>query len=179
MPKYLLLSGSPRKGNTDYILNKIFESLGSTRKEIIHLRDKNISHCRGCLSCDKTNKCAIHDDMDEIMEKLKAAEVLVFGTPNYFDNVSGIVKDFIDRTNPFYKTDILKGKKVIAVVAGGGKLENSKKIIDGAIKSFVNAHRMNQIGSACFQGLGPGEIVEKDSKSGEIIENISKKIKNL
>jgi multimeric flavodoxin WrbA len=178
MPKYLLISGSPRKGNTDYILNKIFKSLGSNEKEIVYLRDKNISHCRGCLVCDKTNKCVMRDDMDEIMEKLKEAEIIVLGTPNYFDNVPGIVKDFIDRTNPFYKTDFLKGKKVYAIVIGGGKLENSERVIDGAIKYFVDAKHMKLIGSACFQALVLGEV-ENNPKTAEIIENISKKLNDL
>jgi multimeric flavodoxin WrbA len=178
MSKYLLISGSSRKGNTDYVLNKIFKSLESKDKEIIYLRDKNISHCRGCLSCDKMNKCVIRDDMEEIMEKLKEAEIIVLGTPNYFDNVSGIFKDFVDRTNPFYETDFLKEKKVYAVVAGGGKLENSERVINGAIKYFVNAHHMDMVGSMCFQGLGPKEV-ENDPKSVKIIEDIIKKIESL
>jgi multimeric flavodoxin WrbA len=178
MPKFLLISGSPRKGNTDYILNEIFESLNSKDKEIIYLRDKNIAHCQGCLSCDKTNKCVIRDDMDEIMEKLKEAEIIILGTPNYFDNVPGIVKDFVDRTNPFYETDILRNKKSFAIVIGGGKIKNSKRVVDGALKYFFNAHQMNLIGSAYFQGLGLKDV-ENNSKSVEGINYILEKLKAL
>ncbi|MCX6789437.1 MAG: flavodoxin family protein [Candidatus Gribaldobacteria bacterium] len=124
MAKFLLVSGSPRSGNTELILKKIFEALPK-EKELILLRQKNINHCKGCLSCDKLKKCVQRDDMQAIYPKMQAADVLIIGSPNYFDNVSGLMKDFIDRTNPFYKTDKLKNKKAFFVVVGGGEVENS------------------------------------------------------
>lgn len=178
MPKYLLLSGSPRKGNTDFVLEKIFESIDSQDKEKTYLRDKDISHCRGCLSCDKTNKCVIRDDMDEILEKLKQANAIILGTPNYFDNVPGILKDFIDRTNPFYETDFLRDKKIYVIVIGGGKKANSERVVNGAIKYFIRAHKMNFVGSYVLQGLRIGEI-QKSSTNNEELDRIIEQIKAI
>ena len=65
--KIVLISGSPRKGNTDYILSNLY-NLISCDKEIIYIRKKNIKHCKGCLNCYKNLPCSIKDDMAEVAE---------------------------------------------------------------------------------------------------------------
>ncbi|MFA6047905.1 MAG: flavodoxin family protein [Parcubacteria group bacterium] len=173
--KTLIISGSPRKGNTEFILSKIYKSLRGN-KELILLRNKNIKHCSGCLYCDGHKKCAIQDDMQEIYRKLLKADLIILGTPNYFDNVPGIMKDFVDRTNPFYETDKLKGKKVISIVVGGGKVNNSKRVGEQALKYFINGHQMKSVGKYYFQALYPKDIEnnpEAISEAGKIIKKIN------
>ena len=65
----------------------------------IVLYDRNINHCTGCKSCwTKTpGQCVQADDMTQIVELLRQAQLLVFATPLYFFTVPGMVKDFIDR----------------------------------------------------------------------------------
>ena len=168
--KFLLISGSPRKGNTDFILNKIFESIDGEKK-LIFLKDKNVKHCAGCLSCDKTNQCVITDDMTEIRQKMLESDVFIIGTPNYFDNVPGLMKDFIDRTNPFYGTDMLKGKKIINIVVGGGEIKNSEKVINQALRCFAACHKLEVVDSYCFEGLNIGEI-ENNPEALKLIDEI-------
>lgn len=170
--KFLIISGSPRKGNTEYILSEIYKSIDG-EAELILLRNKNIKHCTGCLYCDKHKKCAIKDDMQEIYKKMAEAEIFILGTPNYFDNVSGLMKDFIDRTNPFYETDRLKGKKLITIVVGGGKIKNSEKVGNQALKCFSYAHKLNFIGAYCFEGLNNDDI----KNDPEAVKKIKKIIK--
>jgi multimeric flavodoxin WrbA len=177
MNKFLFISGSPRKGNTEYILNKVFDSVEG-EKELILLREKNIKHCLGCLSCGATKKCAINDDMTDIYGKIENADVIVLGTPNYYDNVSGLFKDFIDRTNPFYETGKLKGKKVVAVVVGGGETEVTKFVTDQIMKNFTEAHEMDLIDSYCFKALGANEIENNPEAIGQI-NKIIERIKKL
>lgn len=40
MKKILFISGSPRKGNTEFVLNKIYKAVKG-KKELILLRNKN------------------------------------------------------------------------------------------------------------------------------------------
>jgi multimeric flavodoxin WrbA len=174
MKNILIISGSPRKGNTEYILNKIFEAVKG-EKELILLRNKNIKHCVGCLHCDEHKKCALSDDMQELYGKIQKADLIILGTPNYFDNVPGIMKDFIDRTNLFYKTDKLKGKKLITIVVGGGKIENSKRVGEQALKYFSDGHQLELIGSYYFQALHLRDI-ENSSKSNLGLDKIISKI---
>ncbi len=175
MSKILLISGSPRKGNTDFVLDKIFAGI-SGDKEIIYLKDKNIKHCCGCLNCDTNKTCLINDDMQAIYKKMLDADIFIIGTPNYFDNVPGLLKDFIDRTNPFYETDKLKGKKLIAIVVGGGGKANSKRICSQALKYFADCHQLDLVDSFIFQALQVGEL-SKNKVNLEKIDEFINKIK--
>ena len=181
MLKFLLISGSPRKGNTEFILDRIFKNIKSSEKEIVLLRKSKIEGCRGCLYCGKNNRCAIKDGMKEIYNKVRKAEILVIGTPNYFDSVSGLLKNFIDRTNPFYgdrDESGLKNKKIIFIVVGGGKIKNSKRVGETTLKYFSEAHEMKLIQTYYFQALEAGET-ENNPKAINDIDKIIKKINSL
>ncbi len=87
--------------------------------ELIKLKDIDISPCKNCMGCHDTFECAVKDGMQQIYQKLIDADVIVFGSPTFFDNVSGRMKTFMDRCLPFYFSGELEGKKVV-VLSGGG-----------------------------------------------------------
>ena len=64
------------------------------------LAEKNINHCRACSHClsVKLNKCIIEDDMEEMLTSFKQSDIVIYATPLYFDNVSGMMKMFFDRS---------------------------------------------------------------------------------
>ena len=116
----IAICGSPRKGNTEYALKRFLvkaEELGN-KVELVLLREKRIERCSGCMACEKTGECGMRDDMNGIIERLKANDLIVFGSANYFNNVTGLMKDFFDRLDPLYGEKPLSGKKMIAVYAG-------------------------------------------------------------
>jgi len=123
MPKTLIISASPRKQNTDFILGEIFKNVVG-QKEFIKLSTKNIKPCLGYSACQKKFGCVMKDDMTEIYKKLIWADTVIIGTPDYFGNVSGIMKNFIDRCHTFYKYKKLKGKKLILIMTGGQTTPN-------------------------------------------------------
>ena len=49
MKKILLISGSNRNGNTNYLLKQIEQKIDNT--ELILLSKCNIEYCKGCLAC--------------------------------------------------------------------------------------------------------------------------------
>lgn len=69
-------------------------------KETLEYLNKKIEFCKGCLSCQNTGKCIIKDDANEIIEKIKNSDVVVFSTPIYFYEMAGQMKTLLDRTNP-------------------------------------------------------------------------------
>jgi multimeric flavodoxin WrbA len=77
------------------------EGAGAT-SEVVFLVEKKIFFCRGCFSCwvATPGKCVIDDDVATILEKMIAADVIVAATPVYVDNVTGIMKAFMDRMIP-------------------------------------------------------------------------------
>lgn len=70
--------------------------------ENIFLAKKEIHPCRGCFACwiKTPGQCVIQDDMAELIEKFTHSDVVVFATPLYVDNVTGIMKNFMDRIIP-------------------------------------------------------------------------------
>ena len=70
--------------------------------ENIFLAHKKIHPCTGCYTCwlKTPEHCAIQDDMAELLPKLKDSGLVVFATPVYVDNVTGIMKNFMDRMIP-------------------------------------------------------------------------------
>lgn len=171
----IAVCGSPRRGNTEFVLRRFLtraEELGH-KTELVLLREKRIEHCSGCLSCDDDGDCPIIDDMKIITERLAANDLIVFGSPNYFNNVTGLMKDFFDRLNVFYGTNKLNGKKVIAVFVG-----EEVKTIDKAIKSIesiANSFEMNIIGDLYINGKGPQDI-ENNPESIQKIDEFTKNI---
>lgn len=173
MSKVLLISGSPRIGNTVRILKKIGESLEDS--ELILLKDKSINHCRGCLACHNRPECVIKDDMKEMCDALIQSELIVFGIPNYFDNVTGLFKDFTDRLHPLYKSELLKDKKTIFIYVGGGKESGTLESLHEATKGLVKYLQLDVIEEQAFKALNPNDDLDEE-KITKIIETIKKSI---
>jgi putative sterol carrier protein len=74
------------------------------------LSKQKINHCIGCFTCwTKTPGICIHnDDMAENLPKLQEANLIVFSTPLYIYNVTGLMKDFLDRQIPLIKPDLIE-----------------------------------------------------------------------
>jgi multimeric flavodoxin WrbA len=99
--KALGISGSPRKGgNSDVAAKAILEALRHRAEtEFIRIADYTIEHCIGCGRCRTLQRCVIeHDDLHLLLEKWKAADLLVVSAPVYWLSPPGVMKDFIDRT---------------------------------------------------------------------------------
>jgi len=167
MKKILLISGSPREGNTEYILSGIQNSLGDV-SELILLRNLSYNHCRGCLACYETGECVQCDDMKKIFNKLLKADLIVIGSPLYYGNVSGLMKSFIDRTIPAYEKGLLKDKKLISIMVGGGEIETTAKFHKEAIRGFVKYNKLKLLKVFNFQGFGENDLKDDPSATKEI-----------
>ena len=68
--KIIGVCGSPRKGNSEWMLGKVLDEAKrrGADTELLLLRKMNIMMCRGCLTCEeggreRKGKCVIKDDM--------------------------------------------------------------------------------------------------------------------
>ena len=108
MRKVLIISTSLRNNSNSDILAKECERGARDAGldvEYVSLKGKEIKYCIGCLSCQKTNRCVLKDDVVDIMTKVKEAEVIVYATPIYYYEMSGQMKTLLDRLNPLYTSD--------------------------------------------------------------------------
>jgi multimeric flavodoxin WrbA len=99
--KVAVINGSPRgkDGNTNVMVTAFLKGAqeAGAKTVSIFLAEKEINHCKSCYSCVTRGRCAINDDMAEVLSVTEGADVLVLATPLYFDNISGMLKAFMDR----------------------------------------------------------------------------------
>ncbi|UCD07162.1 MAG: flavodoxin family protein [Candidatus Aenigmatarchaeota archaeon] len=160
--KIIGIVGSPRKGNTEIM---VFETLEGARArgaetEMILLSNKNIKFCRGSEESE-------YDDMNEISKKMGEAKGIVIGSPTYFDNVSGLLKNFIDRTLPLYETGKLKGKFLAVTVVGEADMQSINRVVD-YLKIFGEICEMKFVGSVSAIAGAPGSVREDENKIQEL-----------
>lgn len=115
MSQTLFVLGSPRKnGNSDILA----QAAGAVLRNAGHgvsflpLREYSINPCRGCGGCSKTGRCVIgSDSMNQLHEQIDRAHNLVIVSPVYFYGVTGLMKNFIDRCQPYWAGKYLLQKR--------------------------------------------------------------------
>lgn len=105
----LILSGSPRKGgNTDQLVEAFVKGASQRHTvEVISVHDYKVAPCMGCNACfrNEEHTCVQKDDMTDLYNKMKQAEMLVIASPVYFYGLSAQLKAVIDRChNPIRDT---------------------------------------------------------------------------
>lgn len=104
----LIISTSFRQNSNSDLLAEAFAKGARDaghQVEKIRLAGKEIQFCRGCLTCQETQRCVIRDDAADIVEKMKNADVLAFATPIYYYEMSGQMKTMLDRANPLFPAE--------------------------------------------------------------------------
>jgi multimeric flavodoxin WrbA len=104
--KITVFSGSHkgRDGNTLIMVEEFLkgaEEAGAETENII-LAEKKIRYCRGEFECwlKTPGSCTMRDDMNDLLPKFMASDIVVFACPVYFDNVPALMKNFIERLSP-------------------------------------------------------------------------------
>jgi multimeric flavodoxin WrbA len=118
--KILAISGSPRKdGNTMTLLSEVLKGAQQEGAEtdLFSVAGKTIAPCDACITCRKTGKCCIDDDMQELYPRMLAADGIVIGTPVYHYMMVAQTKAIMDRTFSLDANQMAFANKVGAVVA--------------------------------------------------------------
>ncbi len=103
----LLINGSPKgeKSNSLQLAQAFVRGIGEEKKvqlDTVTLSSLQVGACKGCFCCwNKTpGQCVIRDDMEQLLQKMLNADVIVYSFPLYYFSVPGILKNFIDRQLP-------------------------------------------------------------------------------
>jgi multimeric flavodoxin WrbA len=162
MKKVLVISSSLRRNSNSEQLAVSFadgaKSAGN-EVEVISLRDKEIKFCIGCLACQKTQRCVMHDDADAIREKMLHADVLVFATPIYYYEMSGVLKTMLDRANPLYSSDY-RFREIYALATAAENEEHVPEKAFSGIEGWVDCFEKAKLVGTLFCGgvTAPGTI---------------------
>ena len=103
--KIVALNATYRKnGTTTTLINKALEGAATVGAHTEHvlLKDFDIRYCTNCLKCysdveSEIAPCVHDDDMTEILEKIKEADGVVFGSPVHMGFVTGLMHVFMER----------------------------------------------------------------------------------
>ncbi len=162
--KILGLSFSPRKdGNTMIVLDQVLQGARqeNAETELVSLAGKNIRPCEGCYACQRTGICKIQDDdAPAILDKMAAADGVVFGTPIYFYSLVGQGKMLIDRTFSLSQPERSLANKVGGVVALAGSLG----LVDGLkdLYFYMVTRQMLPASFVAVYGGAKGEVRKRE-----------------
>ncbi|MCA1916017.1 NAD(P)H-dependent oxidoreductase [Methanospirillum hungatei] len=170
--RVLSLSGSHvKKGNTGLLIGYLNEQIEEAaiedlKMKSVSLADAKIGPCKGCRKCMETGYCVVKDDFNSIARKMLKSDLLIIGSPVYFQDVSGRVKNLIDRTYSLWHDRQLKGKKVIPVAVSA--VSGEDRALE-TLRIWAQAHEMKIIRSVYGHGYKRGEVLKDPEAKDAVI----------
>jgi multimeric flavodoxin WrbA len=146
--RILTIIGSYRvKGNTARIVELIQEGMRARAQaegfplefEDIFLGKQEIGFCRGCRVCfDKgEDDCPLQDDLLTIKSRMLVVDGILIATPVYVNDVSGTLKNFIDRLAHICHRPEFAGKSAYMVATVGlGPTSHALRTMKMALSSW-------------------------------------------
>ncbi len=95
----VVMGGGRPKGNTAQLVDafvKGAEEAGHLVEKVSLLKTE-VKGCLGCNACRHGKPCVQKDGFNELVPKIKGADLVVFASPLYFWTISSKLKAFIER----------------------------------------------------------------------------------
>lgn len=169
--KIVVLSGSPRKdANTDAMVEAFAETAceGGNTVEVIRVASKKIAGCLGCQCCfTHEDTCVQKDDMADVIESLKGADMVVFASPIYWFDITAQEKAVIDRLNAFGATGFPFTKTALLLDS------HSEGVYDAAIAMYKSACaycKWEDQGIVTISGMTERDSMASSPKLKEVCE---------
>lgn len=125
------ICGSPRRGNSLYLLREALLSAQKVEPERVRISEysfkgKKFAPCIGCFKCaeeDHLGECVFRDDFQDLRDRWINSDVIIYSVPVYHLGIPGQLKCFIDRLgntiNRYYRLGSPRFLKVIGAIAQG------------------------------------------------------------
>ena len=135
--KILFINGSPNKnGNTKVLADKMLQGKDY---ETLNLTEYKIG-CYGQNFAD--------DQLDEVIGKMKEADVIVIGSPLYWHNICGAVRNVLDRFYGKVQQGELAGRTLYFLFQGAAPEKWMLEAGDYPMKRFASLYGMEYGGMA-------------------------------
>ena len=197
--KIIAINGSHtgKRGYTHFLIEKLFsgaQNKGANCEEIT-LAELKINICKGCSVCNNKKhllRCIYEekDDVAMIFDKMREADIIIYATPIYVFNMSGLMKIFIDRFNAtgnssdfnlsdsglFFhhiSKDIYSKPFVTLICHDNFENETSKNVVSyfKTFSRFMDAPQVGTIIRRSGKVTGHGKDLEKEKKYPKILES--------
>lgn len=104
MKKIIAINASPRQGwNTDTLVREAARGAGEAGAEVEVIDLYRLERFTGCISCfgcklePNRGKCVCRDGLASVLEKIRTADGLILGSPNYLGDVSAGLRALYER----------------------------------------------------------------------------------
>lgn len=123
--KVTALFGSPNRNGSSSVMHEEFLStLTGCDIDRFQSFEMKIHPCNGCGYCKKHPACILQDDMNQIYDSIRAAEIISISWPVYFSSFPAPLKAIIDRCQVFWEMkkrgEILTHKQGVIFASAGG-----------------------------------------------------------
>ncbi len=142
--KLLIVTSGRPGGNTQTAAELIAENLavlkqaqGSLTFETVNLGMEGIGFCRGCRLCFERGEqtCPCADNLLDLRDRIAAADALILASPVYVEDVSGVMKNFIDRMAFNCYRPAFAGKLALVLTTSGvGATRHARKTMMTALR---------------------------------------------
>ena len=135
--KILFINGSPNEsGNTANLVSIL---LNGKEYETLNLTDFTIGSYGQTLP---------YDGLDKVIEKMKEADTIVIGSPLYWHNICGSVRNVLDRFYGKVNESELLGRKLYFVFQGAAPEKWMLDAGEYTMKRFASLYGMKYMGMA-------------------------------
>ncbi len=144
--KVLAIYGSPRRnGNTAQMLDAaVSEFPEEAEIKKVYLSELKFTGCCSTRDCKTTGYCVVEDDLQKVMQDIIRAEIIIFGSPSQFSDVSSEIKMLMERT--WWMKGALRNKIGGYVITGRRYIESTIN----TLHAFMLRHRMILGGSGAL-----------------------------
>ncbi|MCQ2530082.1 MAG: flavodoxin family protein [Lachnospiraceae bacterium] len=104
MKKIIAINAGPRTNwNTAQLVKEVGKGAESKGAEVEYIDLYKLDKFTGCISCfgckmeASFGKCACHDGLFEVLEKIRTADGLIIGSPNYIGNLTAGFRALYER----------------------------------------------------------------------------------
>ncbi len=188
--KISLIIGSPRlKGNSATIAKNVADKLEKKGAVTTTFELNTLTYrgCQSCMGCKTTSeKCILKDDLDPVLEDIKASDTIILATPVFVGEMTSQLKGLVDRFYSFYKNDfrtnpkpsrLAEGKKLIFVVSQGSPDKSMFSDIIPRYSGLLSRLGFETIIPVRAIGVGPGsDVLKNESITASINEAVEKVI---
>ena len=164
----VIINGSARKGNVLTAIQAFMK--GASEKntiEVIQPDKLHISPCKGCGACQCHKGCVDRDDTNPTIDKIAAADMILFATPVYWWGMTAQLKQVIDKC--YCRGLQLKGKKVGIIVIGGSPVDNIQyELICKQFDCMAGYLSWNMLFQKCYYATAKDDLAKDTNAVAEL-----------
>lgn len=140
---YLIINGSPRKGNTWKIVEMVKENIQREDKyavfDEIHLAEENLPFCCGCSNCFRIGheKCPHSGIIMEIIKAMEDADGIIIASTTYFRRETSLLRNLFDHLCFMtHRPHFFTSKALVITTTGGVGGKSAAESISSFLKAI-------------------------------------------